>query len=116
MRELFSFLRLLFVRLPAVVWWTFWYWLRARPILVAIQNMVMLGTVVGRHGDLWVVQCRFDQHTLMKLAMEGTFLPTPIILGGRINVRIDQRGTAWAEPGGPEENAFRTIVALTENN
>lgn len=97
---------------------SFWYWLRARDILVSVGSIVLAGRVEGRDGNVWRVRLgasHLSQEMLMQLVVMDPAIIS-VLLRRRVEVRIDRRGSEWAEPGGPEENAFRTIVALTENN
>lgn len=76
------------------------------------------GRVMARHGGSWTVHLfheNVSQDFLMQMVAKDPDIVSTLIRG-RVDVQIDQRGAEWAEPGGPEENAFRTIVALTENN
>lgn len=96
----------------------FWYWLRARDILVSAGGLVVIGRVEARRGGSWTVRIRalnLSQAMFWKLHTENPDTVRTLMLG-YVDVQIDQRGVEWAEPSGPEENAFRTIVALTENN
>ena len=111
-------LLLLVLRPPLWAAQNFWYWLRARDILVPIGNIVVKGQVEGRHGNVWKVRVRashLTQGMIMQLAA-ADYSIIGVLMRGIVDVHIDQRGAEWAAPGGPEENAFRTVVALTENN